>query len=83
MITSFFLSIVVAIISWIAQVFPIGSLPSQIPDAISYFYHVLPIIDYLIPINTLFVALGYAISFHLIVYGGLFAIWVYDKIRGI
>lgn len=83
MITAFILNLVYLFLSGIISLLPAISLPSGITDSISYIRGIVPVMDYLIPVNTIFVVLSFVSIFWGLYFSIMLSFFIYDKIRGI
>jgi hypothetical protein len=82
MITTFFLSFFYSFISFILSILPVGSLPSIITTALSYFWYILNSFSYVFPVAALFEALLFIFAFDVALIVWHFIQWIIKKIPG-
>jgi len=82
MITTLLLIIINSFLSFILSFLPVGSLPTLVTTATSYFIGVFKVMNFLLPVDTAFTLLGYVFTYYLIITGFSLYMWVYHLIRG-
>lgn len=82
MITSFFISILSAFVTFIVALLPSGSLPSGVSSAVTAAVGYIQVFDFLFPVGTLFTVLAAAIVFHLAMFLWSMLLWIISLVRG-
>lgn len=82
MITGFLLSILVAFVTFLIQLLPVGGLPSGVTDAITYIAGVMNTFNFILPISTLFTILTFGLSFQFVIWLWEFSMWIMRMVRG-
>lgn len=83
MITSTFLNIIYAIINFFIGLLPIGgAFPTEWTTGVYTIWASINAFSFIVPVDTLVLCLGIAITFHLFVFGWNFMHWIYGLLRG-
>jgi len=83
MITTFFLFIFNAFVSFLLSFLPTGSLPTALTDSFMYFWSVVNSFSYIFPVSTLLLALLFILAFDAAVMLWHFIQWIIKKIPGL
>lgn len=82
MITATIINFFLILIANIIAILPLGSLPAGVHSAFQWMVDTLYKFSGIMPVATILTILGYAISFHVAVFGFKTGIWIYNKFRG-
>ena len=82
MITSLILSIFLTFLNYIIGLLPVGSLPAQVSEALTYFLSKLGMLSTFLPVSTFLLVFKYVVDFEIVVLGLKLFLWIISKIRG-
>jgi len=83
MITTIFLNIIYAFVSFFINLLPLGTgFPASWIAGIYSIWGYINAFSFIVPVDILVFALSIAISFHLFIFGWNILHWVYGLIRG-